>query len=59
MMTLPELKERLAQEYDEVALLEILGIDAKMLVNHFDYLIENMYDELVSLFEEEWDDNED
>lgn len=53
MLTLEELKTRLANEFDEVSLLELLEIDALMIVNHFGDLIEDRYDELIELFEVE------
>ena len=57
MLTLEELKTRLSNEFDEISLLEILGIDAEMIVNRFGDLIEDRYDELIELFpEEEYED---
>jgi hypothetical protein len=39
-------------------LLELLEIDAEMIVNHFEDRIEDRYDSLISLFEEEESEDE-
>ena len=52
-LTLEELKQRLSR-IDEISLLEVLEIDAEMLVERFWDLIERKHDEL----EEEFEDDE-
>jgi hypothetical protein len=48
MITIVELKERLAAQFDEVTILDMLEIDSKMLVNAFTELVEENYDKLVA-----------
>lgn len=55
MVTLTELFEKLKQ-LDEVTLLEVLEIDAEMLVDRFQDLIEDRYEELREDFETEESD---
>jgi hypothetical protein len=43
-LTLPEIKERLAEEYDEITLLEVLNINSYDLVDAFFERIEERYD---------------
>ena len=45
-LTLEELKEKLAEQLDEVTLLEILGITSYDLVERFEDLIEDKFDKL-------------
>ena len=47
-LTLEELKERLSR-FDEVTLLEMLGVDSEELVEAFTDLIESKYDKLIYL----------
>ena len=47
-LTLEELKERLSR-FDEVTLLEMLGVDSEELVEAFSDLIESKYDKLIYL----------
>ena len=51
--TLQEIKEKLAEQYDEVMLLEILEINSYDIVNAFFDRIEEKYDELNEDLEEE------
>lgn len=56
-LLLSELKQRLAQEFDEVTLLEILDIKSEDIVEAFSDLIEEKYDELIGKVDaEEWQD---
>lgn len=56
-VTLVELKQRLADEFDEVTLLEILGIKASEIVDRFEDKIEDKFDTLVNDLDwEEWID---
>jgi len=54
VLTLNELKERLAQEYDEVTLIDILGVTSEEIVEAFEDRILAKYNEL----EREVTDNE-
>jgi len=45
-LTLEELKEKLAEQLDEVTLLEILGITSYDLVERFEEVIEDKFDKL-------------
>lgn len=54
-LTLQEIKEKLAEQYDEVMLLEILEINSYDIVNAFFDRIEEKYDELNEDLEEEID----
>jgi hypothetical protein len=47
MLTLEELKDRLAHRFDEVTLMERLDISSEELVQAFSDKIEELYDELV------------
>lgn len=51
MLTLNELKEKLAEQEDEVDLIQILGITSYDLVNAFDEIIEENYDRLMQELE--------
>lgn len=42
-LTLEELKSRLAQQFDEVTLLELLGVTSEELVEAFEDRIENNF----------------
>ena len=48
MITIVELKERLAAQFDELTILDMLEVDSKMLVNAFTELVEDNYDKLVA-----------
>lgn len=50
MLTLPELKERLANQLDEVTLLEILNINSFELVERFDDKILQRFSKLEEEF---------
>ncbi len=56
MWTILELKEKLAEQYDEISILELLEINSFDLVEAFSDKIEDKYDKLVSEFEEEADE---
>jgi len=49
-VTLTELKQKLANYYDEISLLELLNITSEELVERFYDKIEDRYDELVEEF---------
>lgn len=49
-LTLEELKERLAQQVDEVTLLELLDISAEDIVERFSDEIEEKFDKLCKEF---------
>ena len=51
-LTLCELKEKLAENYDETLLLELLEINSSDLVERFLDRIENRYEQLAPEFEE-------
>ena len=51
-LTLNELKERLAEFYDEVTLLEVLNVNSFDLVEAFSDRIEAKYESLVAEFDE-------
>jgi hypothetical protein len=56
-VTLAELKEKLAQTFDEVTLLELLNINASEIVEAFEEKIEARFNKLVhELDTEEWED---
>jgi hypothetical protein len=48
MITIVELKDRLATQFDELTILDMLEVDSKMLVNAFTELVEENYDKLVA-----------
>ena len=54
-LTLQEVKEKLAEQYDEVTLLEILEINSYDIVEAFLEKIEEKYDKLTEDLEEETD----
>lgn len=51
-LTLCELKEKLAENYDETLLLELLEINSSDIVERFLDRIENRYDQLAPEFED-------
>lgn len=51
-LTLCELKEKLAENYDETLLLELLEINSSDLVERFLDRIENRYEQLAPEFED-------
>lgn len=56
-MTLEELKVRLAKEFDEVTILELLNVDSEQLVELLHDEIEKNFNKLVrEVDEEEWQD---
>lgn len=52
-LTLQELKDRLATKFDEVTLLEVLGITAEDIVEAFENKILDKSDELLEQLEED------
>ena len=55
MLTLNDLRERIANNCDEISILEILNINSFDLVERFGDRIEERYDALVEDFEEDTD----
>jgi len=51
IITLDELKERLAAQFDETSILEFLEVDSYQLVNVFSELVEDKFDYLVGELE--------
>jgi hypothetical protein len=58
MLTLTELKEKLAKELDEITLLEVLDIRGNDLVEAFEDRIEERFDQLIAEFDPEDDSDE-
>lgn len=56
MLTLEELKEKIAENYDEVLILELLNVNSYDLVEAFSERIEKKFDTLITEFEEEAED---
>lgn len=54
-LTIPELAERLAREFDEIELLDILDINIYEIVERFADKIELKYDELLAEVEQDQD----
>lgn len=52
MLTLEELKEKLAKRVDEITLLEVLEITAEDIVERFSDKIEDQIEELTELVDE-------
>jgi rRNA maturation endonuclease Nob1 len=59
MLTLEELKDRLAHRFDEVTLMERLDISSEELVQAFSDKIEELYDELVEEVTEDEEEDDD
>ncbi len=59
MLTLPELKARLAASQSEVDLVEILEITTEDIVERFDDLIAEKFEELAALVTEEGEEDSD
>jgi len=57
-MTLEEIKEKIVQTYDEVSLIEILGISMENLVECLSDYIEEKYDDFTEEFETKETDSE-
>lgn len=53
-LTLQELKEKLADEYDEITLLEVLNINSYDLVDAFFDRIEERYEHLCKQIEDDY-----
>jgi len=58
MLTLEELKQKLAERLDEITLLELLSINSYDIVERFEDFIENNYDRLMKEIDDEYDINE-
>jgi len=58
MLTLEELKQKLAERLDEITLLELLSINSYDIVERFEDYIENNYDKLMKEIEDDYDINE-
>jgi len=56
-VTLQELKAKLVAAYDEVTLLDLLGVDSEQLVERFEDVIEERFDALCKEFQEESQDS--
>lgn len=56
-LTIPELAERLAREFDEIELLDILDINIYEIVERFADKIELKYDELLAEVEQDIEEN--
>lgn len=57
MLTIEEIKTILKEQYDEILILELLGINAEDLVEAFTEQIENRYDQLNAMLELELGNN--
>lgn len=53
-LTLEELKEKLANQVDEVTMVELLNITTEDLVERFTDIIENNYTKFASVIEEDY-----
>lgn len=51
MLTLPELKEKIVQQVDEVDIIDLLGLTTEDIVNAFEDKIENKWDRIVEELE--------
>jgi hypothetical protein len=58
MLTLEELKTKLAERLDEITLLELLSINSYDIVERFEDFIENNYDRLMKEIDDDYDINE-
>lgn len=58
MLTLKELKERMAAEWDELTILDMLGVDSYQLVEVFSDVIADQFDTLQSEFMQEVEDDQ-
>lgn len=58
MITLQELKAKLAAQYDEVGLLDILEVDTEELVEVFEDKINDRYEYYLGKIEELYDETE-
>jgi hypothetical protein len=58
MLTLEELKQKLAERLDEITLLELLSINSYDIVERFEDFIENNYDRLMKEIDDDYDINE-
>lgn len=51
MLTLPELKEKIVQQVDEVDIIDLLGLTTEDIVNAFEDKIEDKWDKIVEELE--------
>ncbi len=51
MLTLPELKEKIVQQVDEVDIIDLLGLTTEDIVNAFEDKIEDKWDRIVEELE--------
>lgn len=51
MLTLPELKEKIVQQIDEVDIIDLLGLTTEDIVNAFEDKIEDKWDKIVEELE--------
>lgn len=51
MLTLPELKEKIVQQVDEVDIIDLLGLTTEDIVNAFEDKIEDKWDQIVEELE--------
>jgi hypothetical protein len=58
MMTLIELKEKIIQQFDEVDLIDLLGLTTEDLVNAFEDVIELKYQSILKELEFNSDEEE-
>ena len=58
LLTLEELKQKLAERLDEITLLDILGITSYELVERFEDLIEAKYEKLLKEIQDDYEINE-
>jgi hypothetical protein len=58
MLTLEELKSRLADNYDEITILEVLHISSEDLVERFEDRVEKYFDRLADEFEDDHEADE-
>jgi hypothetical protein len=56
MRTLEEIKEALAEQFDEVDILDMLGVNSFTLVNRFSDLIEDRIEFFAELVEDDIDE---
>lgn len=51
MLTLPELKEKIVQQVDEVDIIDLLGLTTEDIVNAFEDKIEDKWEQIVEELE--------
>lgn len=58
MLTLTELKEKIAEQYDEITILELLEINSFDLVEAFSDKLEEKYDKIIQEFDDDGEEGE-